>query len=66
MMFLFLFFYRNWLINSHVKSILCLKNAEAAECAEILAQYGVEPHEYEPVINALRRNPQAWLDFMMK
>lgn len=40
--------------------------AEAAECADILAQYGAEPHEYEGVVNALRRNPQHWLDFMMK
>lgn len=34
--------------------------------AEILAQYGIEPHEYSPVVNALRKNPQAWLDFMMR
>ncbi|KAI3671892.1 hypothetical protein L1987_87089 [Smallanthus sonchifolius] len=39
---------------------------QAAEVAEILAEYGVEPHEYGPVVNALRKNPQAWLDFMMK
>lgn len=39
---------------------------EAAEIGEILAQYGLEPHEYSPVVNALRNNPQAWLDFMMK
>ncbi|RVW89287.1 Vacuolar iron transporter 1 [Vitis vinifera] len=38
----------------------------AAEIGEILEQYGVEPHEYGPVVDALRRNPQAWLDFMMK
>lgn len=41
-------------------------NVEAAEVAEILAQYGIEPHEYAPVVNALRKRPQAWLDFMMK
>lgn len=34
--------------------------------AEILAQYGIQPHEYSPVVNALRKNPQAWLDFMMR
>ncbi|CAJ2676032.1 unnamed protein product [Trifolium pratense] len=38
----------------------------AAEVAEILAEYGIEEHEYGPVVNALRKNPQAWLDFMMK
>ncbi|XP_076898959.1 vacuolar iron transporter-like [Bidens hawaiensis] len=43
-----------------------IPDSEAAEVAEILAEYGVEPHEYAPVVNALRKNPQAWLDFMMK
>ncbi|KAK4763311.1 hypothetical protein SAY87_012872 [Trapa incisa] len=41
-------------------------DTEAAEVAEILAEYGIEPHEYAPVVNALRKRPQAWLDFMMK
>ncbi|KAF8040085.1 hypothetical protein BT93_B2340 [Corymbia citriodora subsp. variegata] len=48
------------------EEIINVPDIEAAEIAEILSQYGVEPHEYEPVVNALRRNPQAWLDFMMK
>ncbi|KAG2261668.1 hypothetical protein Bca52824_068747 [Brassica carinata] len=39
---------------------------EAAEVAEMLAYYGVEPHECSPVVDALRKNPQAWLDFMMR
>ena len=43
-----------------------LTKKEAAEVAEILAEYGIQPHEYAPVVNALRKNPQAWLDFMMK
>ncbi|KNA10933.1 hypothetical protein SOVF_139740 [Spinacia oleracea] len=46
--------------------IISVPDTEAAEVAEILAQYGIEPHEYAPVVNALRRKPQAWLDFMMK
>lgn len=48
------------------EEIISVPDIEAAECGDILAQYGVEPHEYEPVINALKRNPQHWLDFMMK
>lgn len=40
--------------------------AEAAEIGEILSQYGMEPHEYAPLVNALRRDPQAWLEFMMR
>ncbi|KAL3510405.1 hypothetical protein ACH5RR_029806 [Cinchona calisaya] len=46
--------------------IIAVPETEAAEVAEILSQYGIEPHEYKPVVNALRKNPQAWLDFMMK
>ncbi|CAJ1936747.1 unnamed protein product [Sphenostylis stenocarpa] len=48
------------------EEIIAVPETEAAEVAEILAQYGVEAHEYAPVVNALRKNPQAWLDFMMK
>ncbi|KAK4476816.1 hypothetical protein RD792_015976 [Penstemon davidsonii] len=46
--------------------IIAVPDTEAAEVAEILSEYGVQPHEYTPVVNALRKNPQAWLDFMMK
>ncbi|KAK9118089.1 hypothetical protein Scep_016182 [Stephania cephalantha] len=46
--------------------IINVPDTEAAEIGEILAEYGIEPHEYAPVVNALRKRPQAWLDFMMK
>ncbi|AET05456.1 putative Ccc1 family protein [Medicago truncatula] len=48
------------------EEIVTVPETEAAEVAEILAEYGIEAHEYGPVVNALRKNPQAWLDFMMK
>ncbi|KAL1807662.1 hypothetical protein DCAR_0727041 [Daucus carota subsp. sativus] len=48
------------------EEIITVPDTEAAEVAEILADYGVQPDEYRPVVNALRKNPQAWLDFMMK
>ncbi|BAT72704.1 hypothetical protein LR48_Vigan325s004800 [Vigna angularis] len=48
------------------EEIITMPETEAAEVAEILAQYGIEAHEYAPVVNALRKNPQAWLDFMMR
>ncbi|XP_052205742.1 vacuolar iron transporter 1 [Diospyros lotus] len=48
------------------EEIVDVPDTEAAEVAEILSEYGIEPHEYRPVVNALRKNPQAWLDFMMK
>jgi VIT1/CCC1 family predicted Fe2+/Mn2+ transporter len=43
-----------------------IPEAEAAEIAEIFEQYGVAEAESLPVINALRANPQAWVDFMMR
>lgn len=48
------------------EEIITVPDTEAAEVAEILAEYGIEPREYGPVVSALRKNPQAWLDFMMK
>ncbi|CAL1409513.1 unnamed protein product [Linum trigynum] len=48
------------------EEIVAVPDTEAAEVAEILAEYGIEPHEYAPVVAALRKRPQAWLDFMMK
>ncbi|RVW34626.1 Vacuolar iron transporter 1 [Vitis vinifera] len=48
------------------EEIITVPDIEAAEIEEILSQYGLEPHESAPVVNALRRRPQAWLDFMMK
>ncbi|GMH15153.1 hypothetical protein Nepgr_016994 [Nepenthes gracilis] len=48
------------------EEITNVPDTEAAEIAEMLAEYGIESHEYAPVVNALRRKPKAWLDFMMK
>lgn len=40
--------------------------AEMAEITAIFADYGVSPEESAPVVNALRKRPQAWVDFMMR
>ncbi|CAI0383383.1 unnamed protein product [Linum tenue] len=48
------------------KEIIDVPDLEAAECGEILAQYGVEAEEAEPVVRALTRNPHHWVRFMMK
>ncbi|CAI0383384.1 unnamed protein product [Linum tenue] len=47
------------------KEIIDVPDLEAAECGEILAQYGVEAEEAEPVVRALTRNPHHWVRFMM-
>jgi vacuolar iron transporter family protein len=39
---------------------------EENEIYEIFEQYGVERHESQPVLEALKRKPQAWVDFMMR
>lgn len=39
---------------------------EAREVRDILEAYGLEREESTTVVEALRRRPQSWLDFMMK
>jgi VIT1/CCC1 family predicted Fe2+/Mn2+ transporter len=39
---------------------------EEEEIYEIFEQYGVERSESLPVLEALKRRPQAWVDFMMR
>ena len=41
-------------------------SAEMAEITEIFSHYGITAAESAPVVNALRRRPQAWVDFMMR
>ncbi len=43
-----------------------IPQAEADEIAEIFEQYSVSVEDSLPVLNALKRNPEAWVDFMMK
>jgi VIT1/CCC1 family predicted Fe2+/Mn2+ transporter len=40
--------------------------AEAAEVAEVLEGYGISAEEARPVVESLRRRPEAWIDFMMR
>ncbi|HVJ08322.1 MAG TPA: VIT1/CCC1 transporter family protein [Acidisarcina sp.] len=39
---------------------------EEEETHAIFQRYGVERTESEPVLQALKRNPEAWVDFMMR
>lgn len=39
---------------------------EAAEVTTILEGYGLPPAEAASVVAALRKNPEAWVDFMMR
>src|SRR5262245_6274919 len=40
--------------------------AEAAEVTHILRSFGLTPHESAPIVAALRKRPEAWVDFMMR
>jgi VIT1/CCC1 family predicted Fe2+/Mn2+ transporter len=39
---------------------------EEREVADFFASYGVSADEAAPVVRALRRRPDAWIDFMMR
>src|SRR2546422_669707 len=40
--------------------------AEAAEVVEVLETYGVKAEEARPLVDALKRHPEGWVDFMMR
>jgi VIT1/CCC1 family predicted Fe2+/Mn2+ transporter len=39
---------------------------EAKEVADFFAAYGLSDDEAAPVVRALRKRPEAWIDFMMR
>jgi VIT1/CCC1 family predicted Fe2+/Mn2+ transporter len=39
---------------------------EAAEVLQVLQNYGLRADEARPVVEALRKRPEAWVDFMMR
>ena len=39
---------------------------EEAEVIQALQQYGLRPEEARPVVEALKKRPEAWVDFMMR
>src|ERR1051325_2188485 len=39
---------------------------EAKEVAEIFMEYGLTAEESKPVVGALCKDPEAWVDFMMR
>ena len=40
--------------------------AEAEEVAEVFRAYGLTDHEIVPLLDRLRKNPQRWVEFMMR
>ena len=46
--------------------VVRIPEAERMEVAEIFENYGISNEESETLINALEKNPEAWVDFMMR
>ncbi len=43
-----------------------MANAEKSEVAEVFAAYGLTTGESAPIVEALSKRPDAWVDFMMR
>jgi VIT1/CCC1 family predicted Fe2+/Mn2+ transporter len=43
-----------------------LPDIESREVEDVFEAYGISPEESRPVVQGLRRSPQAWVDFMMR
>ena len=39
---------------------------EAGEVAKVFESYGLTIEESKPIVDALRKRPQAWVNFMMR
>ena len=46
--------------------IIHLPEMEEQEIADVFSEYGLNREQIEPVIDALKKNPKKWVDFMMK
>ncbi|KAH7436411.1 hypothetical protein KP509_05G018600 [Ceratopteris richardii] len=49
-----------------MEEIVCVPEKEAQEVADILAKFGLQPSEYKPVVESIRKRPSDWLEFMMR
>ena len=43
-----------------------IPHEEMREVAEVFQEYGLTPEETWPIVEALRRQPKKWIDFMMR
>jgi VIT1/CCC1 family predicted Fe2+/Mn2+ transporter len=48
------------------REIIETPDAECAEVAEVFRGYGLTAEQVEPLVEALRNRPKAWVDFMMR
>jgi VIT1/CCC1 family predicted Fe2+/Mn2+ transporter len=43
-----------------------IPHEEMREVAEVFQEYGLTPEQTRPLVEALRRQPKKWIDFMMR
>jgi VIT1/CCC1 family predicted Fe2+/Mn2+ transporter len=48
------------------REIIEKTQVEMDEVAEVLEAYGLTPDQSQPIVQALSKNPKAWVDFMMR
>ncbi len=48
------------------KEVETIPDAEASEISEVFEAYGLTKEESLPVVTALRRKPESWVNFMMR
>jgi VIT1/CCC1 family predicted Fe2+/Mn2+ transporter len=48
------------------REIIEKTEVEKQEVAEVLEAYGLTPDQSQPIVEALSKNPKAWVDFMMR
>lgn len=48
------------------REVETIPEAEGKEIVDIFQRYGLTAEECQPVVNALRSKPSAWVDFMMR
>jgi vacuolar iron transporter family protein len=48
------------------REVKMVPEIEESEIIELMQEYGVTPEESHPIMTALKRDPEKWVDFMMK
>jgi VIT1/CCC1 family predicted Fe2+/Mn2+ transporter len=48
------------------QEVVSIPREEMSEVAEVFREYGLNEAEITPIVQALRKRPKAWVDFMMR
>lgn len=49
-----------------MEEIVEMPDTEADEVGDVFAKFGLQPSEYNPLVENLRRRPDDWVEFMMR